>query len=325
MKNIDLIKKAHESALSGKILDKESIIALLNIDSNSKDAEKLGEAARDVANKVVDSKGRVWYSIGVDYTKCSMNCNFCSFGEKWGAIQEGFEWSVEDIVKFTEKSVKEGAAWVTLRTTQFYGLERLIDLARKIRTAVSGDYSLVVNTGEFNEINAKLMLESGINLVYHTLRLREGIDTKFDPSERLATLAAIKKSDLTLAYLVEPVGAEHTNEEIADVFLTGMKYGAKLSGAMARVSLPGTPLDKYPEISERRLAQIIAVTRIAAGYNAPDICVHTPSQLALDWGANVVVVETGAIPRDKDNCYGEWHGFNMATAKEWFKKAGYIV
>lgn len=324
MNDIDkLINSAYESALQGEILDRESIIALLNIDPNSKGAEKLGEAARDVAAQVTGNQGRIWASIGVDYQVCSMNCDFCSFGEKWGFIKGGGEWIIDDVVNFTQKFVSHGAKWVTLRTTQFYGLERLTELAKKVRAAVLGDYCLVANTGEFNKKNADLMLKSGIDVVYHTLRLREGINTRFQRQERLDTLEAIKASQLTLAYLIEPVGVEHNNEEIADVFLTGMKYGAKLSGAMARVPVPDTPLGNLPAISERRLAQLVAVTRLAAGSNAPDICVHPPSQLAMEWGANVVVVETGAIPRDNENCCSEWQGFDIETAKEWFKKAGY--
>ncbi|NLC77124.1 MAG: radical SAM protein, partial [Clostridia bacterium] len=43
-------------------------------------------------------------------------------------------------------------------------------------------------------------------------------------------------------------------------------------------------------------------------------------------GANVTVVETGAIPRD--NCcraQGEWNGFDAKTAAEWFHRQGYQV
>lgn len=116
---------------------------------------------------------------------------------------------------------------------------------------------------------------------------------------------------------------EHSNEEIADIFLQGMEYGAILSGAMARVPLPGTPFSGSGQLSERRHAQIVAVTRLAAGHHAPDICVHPPSRVAMEWGANVVVVETGAVPRDTGNCECEWNGFDMATARDYFKNAGY--
>ena len=84
-----LIKKAKENSLEGKLLDRETLIALLEIDPDSKAVEKLGESAREVASKFANNKGSVWASIGIDYQPCKMNCSFCSFGVKWGAITHG--------------------------------------------------------------------------------------------------------------------------------------------------------------------------------------------------------------------------------------------
>lgn len=323
MPALSLIQKAKERALEGERLDRKSIITLLQLDPESTEVEILGKAAREVAEAVTGNRGSVWASIGVDYKNCAMNCDFCAFGKKWGIVKEESERSIGEVIELTRNFVSQGARWVTLRTTQFYGLDRLVELIKTVRAAVPGDYEIVVNTGEFDEVNAKLLEDAGVQVVYHTLRLREGTDTRFEPKERIATLESVKNSQLNLAYLVEPVGVEHTNAEIADIFLTGMEHRATLSGAMARVPLPGTPLSKFSPISERRLAQIVAVTRLAAGHHAPDICVHPPSQLAVDWGANVVVVETGAIPRDTGNCECEWQGFDMETAKNYFQNAGY--
>lgn len=323
MSNSDLIQKAKEKALRGEMLDRDTIIALLEIDPDSEDAEMLGEAARIVAAGVTDNNGSVWASIGVDYKKCAMNCDFCAFGYKWGLVKEESERSAQEIIEVVRRFVSHGARWITLRTTQFYGIDRLTQVVRDIRASVLGNYEIVVNTGEFDEEQAKNLAIAGAQMVYHTIRLREGINTRFKAEDRIATLSSVNSSPLNLAYLVEPVGIEHTNAEIADIFLTGMKYSPGLCGVMARVPLPGTPLSQYAQISERRHAQIVAVTRLAAGYHAPDICAHPPSQLAIQWGANVVVVETGAIPREGENCTSEWKGFDMETAKEYFKNAGY--
>lgn len=325
MPNLRLIERAYKSALQGEILDRDSIIALLDLDPDSIAAEKIGEAARAVAAEITGNRGSIWASIGVDYKTCPMNCHFCALGEKWGVVADESELSPDEVLNFARKFVLGGSRWVTLRTTQFYGIERLAGLGKKVRDAVLGDYELVANTGEFDKVKADLLIEAGFQVIYHTLRLREGIDTRFAVEERLATLEAIKCSRLKLAFLVEPVGDEHSNEELADVFLNGMKYGATLSGVMARVPVSGTPLAGFPTASKRRIAQLVAVTRLAAGRNAPDICVHPPSQLAMEWGANVVVVETGAVPRDARHCLNEWQGFDIDTAINWFKKAGYQI
>lgn len=323
MSNSDLIQEAKEKALKGEMLDRDTIIALLEMDSDSKDAEMLGEAAREVACVVTGNNGSVWASIGVDYKKCAMNCDFCAFGYKWGLVRDESERSPEEVIELVRRFVSHGARWITLRTTQFYGIDKLISVIRDIRASVPGEYEIVVNTGEFNEAEAEFLASAGAQMVYHTIRLREGINTRFKPEDRIATLASVNSSPLDLAYLVEPVGIEHTNAEIADIFLTAMEYNARLCGVMARVPLPGTPLSDLPQISERRHAQIVAVTRLAAGYHAPDICAHPPSRLAVEWGANVVVVETGAIPREGEDCKTEWHGFGLDTARDYFTNAGY--
>ena len=319
---IDALKNR---ALRGMPVSRDEVLRLLALAPDSEEAAYLGRAARDIAHIVVGNEGRVWSAIGIDCRPCSMNCGFCAFGEKWGLITEPHEWSDEAIIKAARAFVDEGASWVTLRTTEFYGLNRLCALAKKVREAVPGNYGLVVNTGEFGPLEARAMIASGINVVYHSLRLGEGQTTCFRPEERKATLAAVRDSDLKLAHLVEPVGPEHTDDEIADVLMAALSNGAALSGAMARINVKGTPFESHDPLPDLRLAQIVAITRICGGVNVPDICVHPPRKEALEWGANVVVVETGAVPRNDAECSAEWQGFTVADAKQLFRDAGYFV
>lgn len=310
-------------ALAGAPARREDVLRLLAFAPDSEEAACLGEAARDVARIVAGNQGRVWSAIGIDCRPCAMNCGFCAFGEKWGLVTKPHEWSDEAIILAARAFVEQGAAWVTLRTTEFYGLDRLCALAKKLRQNVAGYYGLVVNTGEFGPREARAMSACGINVVYHSLRLGEGRTTCFRPEERLATLAAVRDSDLKLAHLVEPVGPEHTDEELAEAFMAAMSNGAALSGVMARINVRGTPFESYEPLSDRRLAQLVAVTRLCAGIHAPDICVHPPRREAVEWGANVVVVETGAVPRDNAQCAEEWQGFAVSDAKRLFRQAGY--
>lgn len=325
MENRAFIESMKEKALRGARVSREEVLRLLAFPPDSEAAALAGKAAREVARVAAGNEGRVWSAIGIDCRPCTMNCGFCSFGEKWGLISEAHEWSEEAIIGAARRFVDEGAAWVTLRTTEFYGLDRLCALARKVREAVPGGYGLVANTGEFGPAQARRMREAGIDVVYHSLRLGEGTSTCFRPEERLATLRAVRDSDLRLAHLVEPVGPEHTDEEVADIVLTALAHGAALGGAMARINVKGTPFGSRPPLPDRRLAQIVAVTRLCGGINMPDICVHPPRREALDWGANVMVVETGAVPRAEAECGAEWQRFTVADAQRLFTEAGYRV
>jgi hypothetical protein len=148
------------------------------------------------------------------------------------------------------------------------------------------------------------------------------LNTKFAIADRLATMQAVKDSPLKLNFCVEPLGIEHSNEEIADRFLLGCEYGATRIGSMARVPVKGTPLADLPQISERRLAQITAVIRLASGTG--DVSVHPPCEEAVAWGCNSLCIEIGANPRDTEYVPdSEWKHFTAMQAKAWFEKYGY--
>ena len=257
-----------------------------------------------------------------------MNCDFCSLGEAWGIVETDRErdFSEEEIIESVRDYAENKVRWIVLRTTEFYSLDVLSELIGKIRGAVPGSYEIGLNVGEFDLEKANALHRAGVDFIYHSLRLGEGRDTRFNPVERLKTLGAVKDSPLKLVFLVEPIGVEHSNEEIADICLCAIEHKAIVTGGMARVPVPGTPLGVHPQISENRLAQIVAVTRLAGGSRVPDICVHPATPKALRFGANVAVVETGSIPRDSCCLPKEkWNQFDAQTAEKWFEQAGYTL
>lgn len=320
-----LIDHAKKQGLSGVIPDKETIVSLLEIKPDTEEMDYLLRAADEVAGIVTSRKAYLWGAIGIDFAPCPMNCAFCSFGEKWGIVKEAFSLSEEEILAEVQNYVDSGVYYIVLRTTEFYDLDQLADLTEKIRGEVPGNYELILNTGEFDLPAANKLYRFGTDGVYHAIRLREGIDTAFDPEERKKTLSAIAKSPLKLTHLIEPLGPEHTNEEIAEQFLRAMDYGVFISGVMARVPVKGTPLGDTRQLGAGRIAHVVAVLRLTAGYTVPNICVHPASPRAIQAGANVTVIEKGAIPRDDQPAKELWRHFTADMAKKLFEEAGYQV
>lgn len=320
-----LIEQAKASAAAGIALTREQIIRLLEIPLDSEEDRLLRQAAHEIAMARTGGRAYIWSAVGADYAPCPMNCKFCSFGEAWGIVRQPVHYSPEQIIARAAEFVRGGARFIVLRTTEFYSIPVLLELVAQLRREVPGDYEIIFNTGEFDLETAKHMHASGVSGIYHACRLREGTDTPFDPALRQRTMDSVCRSDLKLISLVEPVGPEHTNEELADNFLRILHYGAVISGAMARIPVPGTPLGQTRQLSDHRLAQIIAVLRLSGGGTVEDICVHTASAEALASGANVVVVETGAVPRDADCSSDNWHQFDMAAANQLLQQAGYTV
>lgn len=318
------IRHAEMQAMAGIPLRRNEIISLLQIPLGSPEDVQLRQAAQRVAMSKSKGHAYIWSAVGADYAPCPMNCRFCSFGEAWGIVKEPVHYTADQIISKVSDFVAGGARFVVLRTTEFYSIPVLIELVKEIRAKIPGDYEVIFNTGEFDGEMARQMKESGVSGVYHACRLREGKDTPFDPAVRQRTMESVSSSGLKLISLVEPIGTEHTDEELADNFLRIMEYGAVISGAMARIPVPGTPLGSTARLSDSRLAQIIAVFRLSGGNTVQDICVHPASVEALESGANVIVVETGAIPRDTDCAEDSWHGVDMESAHALLRKAGYV-
>ncbi|HIR17125.1 MAG TPA: radical SAM protein [Candidatus Caccocola faecigallinarum] len=319
------IEECLRKCLAGERLSRNEIIRLLDVEPGGVDDRFLREAAREASQKIAGGKGYIWCAVGMDYAPCSMNCKFCSFGEKWGIVREPRHFEPEQVFAHVRTYAENGAAYIVLRTTEFYDLETLFGYIPKIRAEVPGEYAIILNTGELEPADAERAKAAGVYGVYHALRLREGTDTPFNPAERVATMKNVSASGMTLISLVEPLGCEHTDEEIADSFLNAAACGAKICGAMARFPVEGTPFGSSPMISGQRLAHVVAALRLSGGSAVRDICVHKATPEALESGANVMVVESGAIPRDSDFSEKDWAGVDMARAREMLAAAGYEI
>ena len=164
-------------------------------------------------------------------------------------------------------------------------------------------------------------------MMYHALRLGEGTGTRplILPNAG-RPCGRIGEAGMELAHLVEPLGPEHADEEIADVLLAALEAGAKVCGVMARSNVPGTPYGGAESVSDARLREVAAVIRLCGGVNTPHVCVHPPVSQAVAWGANVVVVGNGGHSAgqkgSRGGLAGLFHGTTPArcfcvTAMSW--------
>jgi biotin synthase len=190
---------------------------------------------------------------------------------------------------------------------------------------ISRETQIVVNIGDFDQVQARELKAAGVNGAYHVYRLREGIDTALDPEQRKATIRTIKDSGLDWYYCCEPIGPEHSPQELADQIFIGLEYGCFQHAAMRRVYIPSAPLSPRGQISELRLAQVTAVVALAtlACPETRSIAVHEPNLLGLTAGANTVYAETGANPRDTEKNTAGHRGRNIKDCKMMLYEAGF--
>jgi biotin synthase len=202
---------------------------------------------------------------------------------------------------------------------------RLLTVIEALRKEIPAQTQIVLNTGDFDLALARELKAAGAAGAYHILRLREGVDTALDPVRRKQTIAAIREAGLDFYYCCEPIGPEHTAQELADQIFFGIEQGCFQHAAMRRVGVPGTPLASKGQITEARLAQIVAVVALAAlGCRATrSIAVHEPNLLGLAAGANTIYAETGVNPRDTAQDTTGSRGFDMAGCRRMLCESGF--
>ena len=319
----DTIDACREKALRCEDLTRDEFIALLSIDPDSPDCDYLGKTARKVKEHFSGNVARLGTSIGLDLRPCKMSCDFCSLGEKVGLVTQEYEITDDTAVQLIADLRKRGFYQFTLRTTEFYPIERLVNLAKRIRSELGYEFALSGNTGELTLEKAKMLKDAGINAVYHAVRLREGIDTPLSIETRSTTIRNAKAAGLRVSSGIDPIGVDHTPEEIADLFLLYYKLNVDGMCIMRRINVPGTRYEGMPEVSDRRLAQIVAVARLACGKRWT-IAIHPAVKQGLLWGSDHISVETGANPRDNNIDMLRWSLFDHNTALRMIEDAGCV-
>jgi len=283
---------------------------------------QLFAAAESLSRKQWGNRGEIYAQIGINFKRCPGNCTFCAMGNDTVAAAQEVDLSEDEVVRRAREFEVAGAIHVFLMTTADYDFERFLKISAAVRNELSEGVSMVANIGDFGPDEAKALHDVGYRAVYHIHRLREGTDTALDPEKRISTLQAIADSPLELFYCVEPIGPEHTAQELVDEMFRGLEYGVSVAAVMRRVNIPGTPKQPLGEISELELAKICAVTRLVCGNTIRAMGVHEPMKLPLIAGANQIYAETGSNPRDEQTDTSAGRGFSVEDAREMLWQAG---
>lgn len=318
-----LVEKAAADCLSGISQPRDVILQLLAADPAGEEATFMRAMADRLSHEITGGRGYLWGAIGLDFKPCGLDCAFCSFGSKWGIISEERVLTDEEVIAHAGVFARGNVDFITLRSTEFYDLDTIARQVRLVRDNVPGDYRIVINVGELDEARARAMYDAGVFAAYHVVRLREGIDTPFDPEVRLRTVRAIAASPLALASCVEPIGPEHTDEELARAIQVITDNKALISGVMARIPVPGTPFGEVPVLGAERLSQILAVLRLCASCETKVMAYCPPADIGFGSGANMASFELGANPRDTDFNEGNWRCFTIDRANEALRANGY--
>jgi biotin synthase len=288
----------------------------MRIDLQSKETYALMETANGMSRRQFANKGEKHFHIGLNVEPCPMDCEFCSLTRKAGIFREKMAFPDADLLHWARQGETEGADALNLMTTGTYPFSRLIEVGRLLKANVS--VPLVANTRDINHKEGEQLLDAGFVGFYHAVRLGEGRVTPFKPERRIKTIQVLRDVGLRWMNCVEPVGPEHSAEEIVDLMFLARDYGATYSGVMRRINFPGSPMEKHGMISELEMARMVAVSRLVMGHVPRAHCTHEPNAASLLAGANLVFPEVGSSPRDGAADTGKGRGWSLAGCARLF-------
>jgi biotin synthase len=306
-----------EAAQAAKAPNKEDCRYLLGFEAHSLEAGVLRAIANAIARRRFGNAGLVLGQIGVHMEPCDGGCAFCAFAKPHTTIQKS-TLSMEESVQRAKAFSRGGATGIFIMTMHRFGFDWFLDYVSQMRNQIPAQTELLANVGDISVEQLKALKAAGLTGAYHVVRLGEGRDTHLTPSQRLRTIEQIRAAGLDWYNSCEPIGPEHTVEEIVEQIFTGLELGCCQHAAMRRFPVPGSPLFHHGRLPLARLAQVVAVIALATleADTVRSIAVHESNILGLMSGANALYAEAGEpreVPAEA--------GGGAAESKEGFSSA----
>ena len=307
----------------GSPVTKEQALRLLSIKNLSPEYFRLLSQACESARRRYGQKGYIFVQIGLDSSPCRRNCRFCSIARCNHENGERKETSLEEILSAVKAIDFTKVTALFLMTTAEYDPEHFLQIGRAVREHIPEHIALVANTDDFDAAYGRKLRQAGFTGVYHVVRLREGEDTDVASEVRVATLDAAQAAGLRLYYCVEPIGPEHSYEELVTEMMRAREYHVDVMAVMRRVNVPNTKFEAKGMIDDYEFAKIAAVTQLVV---MPEVSmnVHEPSLVAMLGGVNQLYAEIGVNPREMSRKTEHGRGYSVNEAAQMLRNVGYL-
>ena len=314
-----------DRAWEGKAPTREEMTYLLKFPEGSYEAFLTRNVANQITRRRANNKAFLCAQIGYSTSPCSGDCLFCGFAASHTSFPKT-ELSMDEIIRRSQDLTRDGMLdnlW--LMAMHRFDFGHFLDIVSQVRKVIPEHVILSSNVGDLTKSQVDELKAAGLKGAYHSLRLREGIDTKLDPKKRIETIQYIQEAGLQWGFCCEPIGPEHTPEELTDHMIWGMSRNPHTFSVMRRINLPNGPLSHRGQISLLRLAQIVgaAVLLTVPSKEILSVGGHEPNLLCLTSGANNACAESGANPRDDAIETTKNIGLTTSGCLQLFREAGF--
>jgi biotin synthase len=291
-----------QRAIDGESPNEAESAYMLAFPFNAVEAGMIRAAANAIGRRRFAGEAMLLGQIGVAMAPCDGGCHFCAFAKPHTTVKPS-TLSSDEAIERAKAFARGGVAGVFIMTMHRFGFDWFVDLVAAMRKATPREVVLLANVGDVSANQVSALKSAGLSGAYHVCRLREGIDTRVAPEQRIRTIETIRMAGMDWYNSCEPIGPEHSAEEIAAQIHLGLRLGCRQHAAMRRFSVPGSPLFHHGQLPLGRLAQIVAVIAMASVNCAEtqSIAVHEPNVLGLMSGANALYPEAGEpLPSARD-------------------------
>jgi biotin synthase len=311
-------------ALEDKAPTKAECVYLLGFGEASPESTFMRGVANDIARAKTDNTALVFGQVGLELYPCEADCQFCSFGVNHTGFEDRMTLDDETIRQKVHDFTKDGDLYcLWLMTMNSFDLDYYLNALRIAREIAPPQTLLYTNIGDTDYETFVKIKEAGADGIYHVIRLGEGTYTTIPPERRQETRDNAQRAGLALQDCLEPIGPEHTAEELVDHMFKTIAQGLDTAGVMKRTPVPGTIFTS--EITNLRLAQICSVNALAmlALNTFPCIPVHEADFISLVSGANSICAETGVNPRDTAADTSTGRGLDVNACRQMMLDAGF--
>ncbi len=264
---------------------------LLEFTDRSSEANLAVSLANRLVHQACAETGQICMEIETVTGPCPGNCGFCRHAE--ATSMESFSEIEDDALARIAQGLGLFSDVRSIRLTScaYADIGTVCRQVRIVKENAKPGTRVYVNTGDLDPDECGMLKDAGAYGAVHAPRLGEGRDTGIKPEVRLETIRNLVRNGLEVVTGVEPIGPEHSTEDIVDTFFMTLNMGCAGCEVIPREPVPGTRFNQYGKLNPSRFNHIRSVLTLGSSwYTPPHRVPYAGTYVA---GNNVVVSRCG--------------------------------
>lgn len=306
------VRQAVEKVFDYQPLTRSDVLALYKVAPYSLESYYIQWAAHTIVHEASHGKAYLFGQIGLDANPCPGNCDYCSFAAQNYPWKDKAELPLDIILEYCRVFSENGMHLISLMVTANYDFDQYVNVVSAVRRYIHPNIALMCNLGDFGPEEAEQLKAAGADIIYHAVRIGEGVITGLTPEMRRRTIRSSMDAGLHVASGIDPMYREADRNEVAERSLEIAALNPVFTGVCTLIQVEGTKMADCETLTaeERRIAGAACHLAMGRGKTA--------------FSGNVRWIDAGANPRGIQLLVGEdrikkeiAQAIQDLTANEW--------